>query len=160
MHSVSDVRQTQIHTAEPLIPGPNPLKVEMAISKLKKYKSPDRDQILTEVIQVGGETLLSSIHKLINSICNREELPDQRKESIIVPIQKKGNKTDCSNYHRISLLSTSYKMLLNILLSGLRPYILRARVCVCVYVCVCVCVCVGWGKLTIQLGGKYCTTFS
>jgi hypothetical protein len=41
----------------------------------------------------GGEILLSVIHKLINSIGNQEELPDQWKESIIVPIHKKGDKT-------------------------------------------------------------------
>jgi hypothetical protein len=50
-------------------------------------------------------------------------LPDQWKESIIVPIHKKGDKTDCNNYRGISLLSTSYKILSNILLSRLVPYI-------------------------------------
>jgi hypothetical protein len=60
--------------------------------------------------------LLSVIHKLINSIWNKEELPDEWKESIIVPIYKKGDKTDCNNYRGISLLSTSYQILSNILL--------------------------------------------
>jgi sorting nexin-29 len=50
-------------------------------------------------------------------------LPEQRKESIIVPIYKKSNKTDYSNYRGISLLSTSYKILSNILLSRLTPYV-------------------------------------
>jgi hypothetical protein len=63
------------------------------------------------------------IHKLINSIWNKEELPDQWKKSIIVPVHKEGGKTDCNNYCGISLLSTSYKMLLNILLSRLSPYV-------------------------------------
>jgi hypothetical protein len=36
----------------------------------------------------------SEIHKLVNSIWNKEELPEQWKESIIVPIYKKGDKTD------------------------------------------------------------------
>jgi hypothetical protein len=48
------------------------------------------DQILAELIQAEGETLLSKIHKLLNSIWNKNELPDQWKESIIVPIHKKG----------------------------------------------------------------------
>jgi hypothetical protein len=51
-----------------------------------------------------------------------EELPLQWKESIVVPIHKKGEKTDCSNYRGISLLSTSYKILSNILLSRLIPH--------------------------------------
>jgi hypothetical protein len=62
------------------------------------------------------------IHKLINSIWNKEELPDQWKESIIVPVHKMGDETDCNNYRGISL-STSYEMLPNILLSRLSPYI-------------------------------------
>jgi hypothetical protein len=66
---------------------------------------------------------LSAIHKLVNSVWNKEELPDQWKESIIVPIHKKGDKTDCNNYRGISLLSTSYTILSNILLSRLVPYI-------------------------------------
>jgi hypothetical protein len=36
------------------------------------------------------------IHKLINSIWNKEELPDQWKEPIVLPIYKKGDKTDCA----------------------------------------------------------------
>jgi hypothetical protein len=52
-----------------------------------------------------------------NFIWNKEELPDQWMESIIVPIHKKGNKNDCSNYREIPLLSTSYTILSNSLLS-------------------------------------------
>jgi hypothetical protein len=90
---------------------------------LKKYKLPDNDQIPAELIQARGEILLSAIHKLINSVWNKEELPDQWKESIIVPIHKKGDKTDCNNYPGISMLSTPYKILSNILLSRLSPHI-------------------------------------
>jgi hypothetical protein len=77
-----------VHTAEPLVPGPSRLEVEIAIAKMKEYKSPGNDQILTELIQAGGETLLSEIHKFIYSVWNKEELHDQWKESIILPIQK------------------------------------------------------------------------
>jgi hypothetical protein len=91
VHNVSDVRQI-VHTAEPLVPGPSRLEVEIAIAKLKKYKSPDSDQIPAELIQAGGEMLLSTIYKLIKSVLNKEELPDQWKESIIVPDQKRVTK--------------------------------------------------------------------
>jgi sorting nexin-29 len=50
-------------------------------------------------------------------------IPDQWKESIIIPIFRKGNKIDCSNFHGISLLSTSYKILSNVLLSRIGSYI-------------------------------------
>jgi hypothetical protein len=76
-HNVSDVRQIEEQRAESLVPGPSPVVVEIAIAKLKKYKSPGSEQIVAEQIQAGGETILSAIHKLINSIWNKEELPDQ-----------------------------------------------------------------------------------
>jgi hypothetical protein len=51
-----------------------------------------------------------------------EEFPEEWKESIIVPIYKKGDKTDCSKHRGISLLPTTCKILSNILLSRLTPY--------------------------------------
>jgi hypothetical protein len=76
------------------------------------------------LIKAGGRTIRSEIHKLIISVWNKEKLPEGWKESIIVtvPIHKKGDKTDCSNYRGISLLPTTYKILSNILLSRLIPY--------------------------------------
>jgi len=49
-------------------------------------------------------------------------LLDEWKESIIAPNYKKGDKTDCSNYRGISLLSITYESIYNILLSKLIPY--------------------------------------
>ena len=49
-------------------------------------------------------------------------MPEVWKVSIIVPIYKKEDKTDCNNYRGISLLPTTYKILSNILLSRLTPY--------------------------------------
>jgi hypothetical protein len=60
---------------------------------------------------------VSVIRKLITSIWNKEELPHQCKESITVPIHKMSDKTDCNNYSGIPLLSTSYNIISNILLS-------------------------------------------
>jgi hypothetical protein len=58
VHSVSEARQKEVHTAD----------WEIAIENLKKYKSPGTDQISAELIQAGGEILLSAIHQLINAI--------------------------------------------------------------------------------------------
>jgi hypothetical protein len=81
VHNVSDVRQIDVHTTEPLVPGPSRLEVDIAIAKLKKYKSPGSDKIPKELIQAGGEILLSVFHKLINSVWNKEDLLYQQKES-------------------------------------------------------------------------------
>jgi hypothetical protein len=111
-----------MYTAELLVPYPSPLEVEIAVATLKRYKSLHCDQIPAELIQGESETLWPDIHKLINSIWNEEELPDQWKESVIVPVYKNVDKTDFSNYCGISLLSNSYKILSDILHLRLSPY--------------------------------------
>jgi hypothetical protein len=65
----------------------------MAIEKLKRHKSPGICQIPAELIKAGGRISCFGIHELINCIWNKKELPEHWKESIIVPIYKKGNET-------------------------------------------------------------------
>jgi hypothetical protein len=72
--------------AEPLVPKHSLVEVEIAIGKLKIYKSLGTDQILAKLIKAGGETVCSEIHKLICSVWNKEELTQKWKESIIVPV--------------------------------------------------------------------------
>ena len=112
----------QKHTAEPIVPEPSASEFELVIEKLKSYKSPGIDQIPAELIKAEGKTIRCEIHKLIISIWNKEELPEERKESIVVPTYKKGDKTDCSNYRSMSLLPTTYKTLCHILLLRLTPH--------------------------------------
>jgi hypothetical protein len=88
VHGVHDVGQM-----EPLVPEPRLFKVEIATGKLKRYKSLDTNQIHAELIEAGGETLCSETHRLIRSVWNKEELPQQWKEFVTVPIYKKGDKT-------------------------------------------------------------------
>jgi hypothetical protein len=95
-----------MHTAESFVPQPGVSEAEVTIGKLKRYKSPGADQFPTELIQAGGETLCLEIHKLINLIWIKEELPHQWEESVLL-VHKEGDESDCSNYQGISLLSTS-----------------------------------------------------
>jgi len=123
VHGVKDVGPAEIHTAEPLVPESSTSEVELAIDKLKSHKSPGIDQIPAELIKAGGRTIYLEIYKFIISIWKKEKLPEEWKESIILPIHKKGDKTDCNNYRGISLLPTTYKILSIILLSRLIPYV-------------------------------------
>jgi hypothetical protein len=77
MHGVHDVRQMDKHTDEPLVPETSLVEVEIAIGKLKSYRSPGTDQIPAELIKAGGGMLCSLTHGLICSIWNMEELPQQ-----------------------------------------------------------------------------------
>jgi len=57
VHGINDVRQTEIHTGEPLVPEPSSSEFELAIEKLS-HKSPGIDQIPAELIKAGGKTSL------------------------------------------------------------------------------------------------------
>ena len=121
VHGVRDVGQAEIHTAELLVPEPSNSEVELAIDKLKSHKSQGIVEIPAEPIKAGGRTICLEIHKLITSIWKKEKLPEEWKEPIIVPIHKKGDKTDCNNYRGISL-ANHLQIVSNILLSRLIPY--------------------------------------
>jgi hypothetical protein len=124
VHGINDVRQAEMHASEPLVLKPRSFEVETTIEKLKRYKSPGIDQILAEQIEAGGSILCYEIHKLNNSIWNKEELPYQWKESIIVPMYKKDNKADYNNYRRILLLLTMYiQNFIQYTCSRLTPYV-------------------------------------
>jgi hypothetical protein len=115
VHGAGGVRQTEIHTAEPFVPEPSASEVEVAIGKLKSYKSPGAEKIPAELIQAGGETVHSEIHKLIKLIWNKEELPQQWKESIVVPIHKRMKKMTVvitEGYHCCQLHTKFYQTFL------------------------------------------------
>jgi hypothetical protein len=81
VHNASDVRQVEVHAAEPIVSDPSRLEFEKAITTFKKYKSPGSEQILAELNHVRGDILLSATHNLITSVWNKEEFSNQWKES-------------------------------------------------------------------------------
>ena len=93
VHGVNDVRHIEIHTAEPLVSEPSAYEVELAIEKVKSHKSPGMDQIPAALVKTEGRTIRPDICKLINSLWNKEKLPDDWKQSITVLIYKKGDNT-------------------------------------------------------------------
>jgi hypothetical protein len=64
-------------------------------------------------------------NKLICSIWNKEELPQQWNKSVTVLIHKNGDKTDCNNYQGIFSLSAAYRIFSNILLARLTAYVIE-----------------------------------
>jgi len=93
VRGVYDVRHTEEHTAEPLVSEPRAYELQLAIEKLKSHKSPGVNQIPSELVKAGGRTIRPDICKLIHSAWNKEKLPAEWKQSIIVPIYKKGDMT-------------------------------------------------------------------
>jgi hypothetical protein len=63
VYVVNDVRQTEIHTVEPLVSVPSAFEFEMTTEKHKRRKSPSTDKIPSELIKAGGRTICSEIRK-------------------------------------------------------------------------------------------------
>jgi hypothetical protein len=63
---INDVRQTDIYMADPLVPEPNAVEGEIAIKKLKRYRSPYIDPNPTKFSKPGSSKIHSEVHKLIN----------------------------------------------------------------------------------------------
>ena len=94
MHMGLMLSGRQKYIQQSLVPEASAFEVVMAIGKAKiRHKSPGTDQIPAEMIKAGGMTVCSAIHKCINSLWNKEELPKYCMESITVPIYK-GDKWD------------------------------------------------------------------
>jgi hypothetical protein len=113
---MSDVRQTEMHTAEPLIPQPRTFKVETATEKLERYKSPGTDQIPAEMIKVRGiiPYILRSTNLLI-IFWIRKNCDNNGKNLLLLCLFIK------RNYRGISLLQAMYEALSSIFLSKLTP---------------------------------------
>ncbi|XP_055388146.1 uncharacterized protein LOC129616516, partial [Condylostylus longicornis] len=111
-----------IYTAEPLIDTPSMSDVKNAINKLKHNKAPGEDAITAELLCKGGEHLFKKLHNLICNVWLQETIPEKWRISILRPIHKKGDKTECNNYRGIMLLNAAYKVLSNILYEKIRPY--------------------------------------
>jgi hypothetical protein len=95
--------------AQLLVPDSSVFEVEMVVEKPEKHKLHGIETIPGKLITAGSKTIRFEVHKINSSIWHKEELPEQWKESIIVPIYKKCDETDCSKRHKY--LSTMCKIL-------------------------------------------------
>jgi hypothetical protein len=66
---------------------------------------------------------LHRIYELVRQSWEEERIPAEWKETIIVPIHKRGDRGKCENYMGIALGNAAYKILLNIILEKIKPYI-------------------------------------
>ena len=98
-------------------------EVEEAIRTLKSNKSPGSDGITAEMIQAGGEQLTHEIHSLCNKAWHEGVIPEEWGKSILIPIPKKGDLSECANYRTISLISHTGKILLTVLLNRLKRHV-------------------------------------
>ena len=89
VHGVNDVKQTDNHTAQPLVPEPSAFEVDLAIEKLKSHKSPGIDQIPAELIKAGGRKFaVRSVNLLFLFGIKRNCLRSGRSRSLYLSIRR------------------------------------------------------------------------
>ena len=95
-------------------------EVEEAVKMLKKGKSPGIDNIPGELIQAGGEDMITALHNICNQIWKDKIWPQNWTRSLIITLPKKGDLKVCNNYRTLSLISHPSKVLLRIILNRLK----------------------------------------
>nr|KAG5685412.1 hypothetical protein BaRGS_027207 [Batillaria attramentaria] len=90
---------------------PSKAEIRKAIMTLRNGKAAGPDEIPAEAIKADTETAVSMLHSLFSEIWEKEEVPAQWKEGIVIKLPKKGDLRDCSNYRGIMLLSVPGKSL-------------------------------------------------
>ena len=73
------------------------------------------DGIPMELFQILKDETVKVLHSICQQIWKTQQWPQDCKRSVIIPIAKKGNAKECSNYHTISLISHASKVMLKIL---------------------------------------------
>nr|KAG5697588.1 hypothetical protein BaRGS_019809 [Batillaria attramentaria] len=99
---------------------PSKAEIRKAIMTLRNGKAAGPDEIPAEAIKADTETAVNMLHSLFSKIWEKEEVPAQWKEGIVIKLPKKGDLRDCSNYRGIMLLSVPGKVLNRILLERMR----------------------------------------
>ena len=95
-------------------------EVEWAINQLPLGKSSGNDAIHGEMIKASGEEGISIYHKLCTKIWKEEKWPSEWIKAVFVPIPKKGDLQQCTNYRTIALISHASKILLKIIMKRLQ----------------------------------------
>ena len=88
-------------------------------------KASGGDGILVELFQILKDDALKVVHSIWQQIWKTQQWPQDWKRSVFIPIPKKGNAKECSNYHTIALISHATKVRLNILQARLQQYVNR-----------------------------------
>ena len=97
-------------------------EAKWALGSITTNKASRGDGIPVELFQI----LKDDAVKLLHSICQKtQQWPQDWKRSVFIPIPKKGNAKECSNYHRIALISHASKVTFKILQARLQQHVNR-----------------------------------
>ena len=94
-----------------------------ALVSITMTKASGSDGIPVELFQSLKDDAVKVLHSMCQKIWKTQQWPQDWKRSVFIPIPKKGNTKECSNYHTIALISHASKVMLKIFQAGLQQYV-------------------------------------
>ena len=88
-----------------------------------KNKASGGDGILVELFQILKDAAVKVLHSICQQIWKTQQCPQDQKRSVFIPIPKKGNAKECSNYYTIALISHARKVILKLLQPRLQQFV-------------------------------------
>ena len=100
-------------------------EVKWALGSITMNKAIGSDEIPVELFQIQKDDAVKVLHSICQQIWKTQQQPQDWKRSVFIPIPKKYNAKECSNYHIIAFISHASKVLLKILQARLQQYVNR-----------------------------------
>ena len=97
-------------------------EVKWALESIATNKASGGDGIPVELFQILKDDAMKVLHSVCHQIWETHQCPQDSKRSVFIPIPKKGNAKECSNYHTIAFISHARKVMIKILQARLQKY--------------------------------------
>ena len=98
-------------------------EVKWALGSITTDKASGGDGIPAELFQILKDDAVKVLHSICQQMWKTQQWPQDWKRSVFIPIPKKRNAKECSNYHTIALISHASKVMLKILQARLQQYV-------------------------------------
>ena len=98
-------------------------EVKWALKSITTDKASECDGIPVELFQILKDNAMKVLHSICHQIWKTQQWPQDWKRSVFIPISKKGNPKECSNYRTITLISQASKVMLKVLQTRLQQYV-------------------------------------
>ena len=102
-------------------------RVKWVLGSITMNKASGGDGIPVELFQILKDDAVKVLHSTSQQIWKTQQWPQDWKRSVFIPIPKKGNAKECSNYRTIALISHTSKVMLKIIQARLQQYMNRER---------------------------------
>ena len=100
-------------------------EVKGALESIITNKARRGDGIPVGLFQILKDDVVKVLHSICQQIWKMQQWPQDWKRSVFIPIPKKGNAEECSDYHTVALISHASKVMLKILQARLQQYVNR-----------------------------------